>query len=119
MAKHSEEFLRLANDAWERITEVSPAEARKRVAEGALLLDVRDKEEFEAGHIEGAMNISRGTLEMRIGEVEHDKQAPIVCLCGGGNRGALAADALQKMGYTQVVSIEGGLKAYEADDKTS
>lgn len=119
MAKHSQEFLRLANDARERITEVSPAEARKRVAEGALLLDVRDKEEFEAGHIEGAMNISRGTLEMRIGEVEHDKQAPIVCLCGGGHRGALAADALQKMGYTQVVSIEGGLKAYEADDKTS
>ncbi|QUG90273.1 rhodanese-like domain-containing protein (plasmid) [Pseudomonas putida] len=117
MAKHSEDFLRLANDARQRITEVAPPDARKRVAEGALLLDVRDKEEFETGHIEGAINISRGTLEMRIGEVAPDKHAPIVCHCGGGNRGALAADALQKMGYTQVVSIEGGLTAYKAEHK--
>lgn len=93
MTQHSGEFLRRANDARQRITEVLPAEARKRVAEGALLLDVRDKEAFEAGHIKGAMNISRGSLEMRIGEV-------------------------QKMGYTQVVSIEGGLNAYEPDEKS-
>lgn len=118
MTQHSGEFLRLANDARQRITEVLPAEARKRVAEGALLLDVRDKEAFEAGHIKGAMNISRGSLEMRIGEVEPDKQALIVCHCGGGNRGELAADALQKKGYTQVVSIEGGLNAYEPDEKS-
>ncbi|EWG99919.1 rhodanese-like domain-containing protein [Halomonas sp. BC04] len=118
MTKHSDDFLRLANDARQRITEVSPAEARERVAEGALLLDVRDREEFESGHIDGAMNISRGTLEMRIGEVAPDRQAPIVCHCGGGNRGALAAETLQKMGYTRVVSIEGGLKAYEAEDKS-
>lgn len=115
MAKHSDDFLRLANDAKQRITEVAPTEARKRITEGALLLDVRDKDEFEAGHIDGAMNISRGTLEMRIAEVAPDKHAPIVCHCGGGNRGALAADTLQRMGYTQVVSIEGGLNAYKAN----
>jgi phage shock protein E len=119
MAKHAEAFLQLANDARQRITEVTPTQARQRIDEGALLLDVRDREEFEAGHIEGAMNVSRGTLEMRIGEVAPDKQAPIVCHCGGGNRGALAADTLQRMGYTQVVSIEGGLKAFEADDQES
>lgn len=118
MTKHSDDFMRLANDARQRIKEASPAEARKKITEGALLLDVRDKDEFESGHIDGAVNISRGTLEMRIGEVAPDKQTPIVCHCAGGNRGALAADTLQKMGYTQVVSIEGGLKGYKADDKT-
>jgi rhodanese-related sulfurtransferase len=118
MATHSDEFLRLADDARQRITEVTPAQARERIAQGAVLLDVRDKEEFESGHIEGAMNISRGTLEMRIAQAVPDKQAPIVCHCGGGNRGALAADTLKKMGYTEVVSIAGGLKAYSADVET-
>jgi len=113
MTKHSEDFLKLANAARQCITEVSPAEARQRVSEGALLLDVRDKEEFEAGHAQGAVNISRGTLEQRIGELVSDKQTPIVCHCGGGNRAALAVETLQKMGYTAVVSIEGGLAAYK------
>lgn len=116
MTKHNEEFLRQAADAKQRITEVSPAEARQQIAAGALVLDVREQEEFEAGHIEGAMNISRDSLEKRIGEVAPDKQAPIVCHCAGGNRGALATDTLQKMGYTQVINIKGGLKAFEADD---
>ncbi len=116
MAKHSSAFLQLADDARQRVTEVSPAQARQRITEGALLLDVRDKEEFEAGHIPGAVNVSRGTLEMRIDEVAPDKQTPIVCLCGGGNRGALAADTLQRMGYTHVVNIQGGLNSYEEDD---
>jgi len=118
MTKHSEVFLRLADEAKQRITEISPVQARQRIAQGALLLDVRDKEEFESGHIDGAVNISRGTLEMRIGEVAPDKDAPIVCHCGGGNRGALAADTLQRMGYTHVASIQGGLKAYEEDNKS-
>lgn len=113
MAKHSEEFLQLANDARNRITQISPAEARERIASGSLMLDVRDSEEFAQGHIDGAVNVSRGTLEMRIGEVAPDKKTPIVCHCAGGNRGALAADTLQKMGYTQVVNLQGGLKAYE------
>jgi phage shock protein E len=118
MTKHSEDFLRLANEARHSITEVSPTEARKRVAQGALLLDVRDKEEFEADHAPGAINISRGTLEMRIGEVVGDKQTPIVCHCGGGNRAALAVQTLQKMGYTAVVSIEGGLAGLKNSSST-
>jgi phage shock protein E len=112
---HNEEFLRMANEARARITEISPADARKKIKEGVLLIDVRDREEFETGHIEGALNISRGTLESCIGEVVPDKETPIVCHCGGGNRGALAADTLQKMGYTRVASIQGGLKAFQAE----
>jgi rhodanese-related sulfurtransferase len=112
---HNDDFLRMANEARARITEITPAEARKKINEGVLLIDVRDREEFETGHIEGALNISRGTLESRIGEIVPDKETPIVCHCGGGNRGALAADTLQKMGYSHVASIQGGLKAFKAD----
>lgn len=115
MPKHSEEFLKLAEDAKQRIKQVSPAEAREMISSGSLLLDVRDREEFEQGHIEGAVNISRGTLEMHISDVVPDKQMPIVCHCAGGNRGALAADTLQRMGY-KVVNLDGGLKAYQEDE---
>ncbi|WP_234268989.1 rhodanese-like domain-containing protein [Billgrantia ethanolica] len=86
------------------------------IASGAMVLDVRDRDEFEQGHIPQAVNVSRGTLEMRIGEVAPDKNAPIVCHCAGGKRGALAADTLQRMGYTQVVNLQGGLKAFESQD---
>lgn len=112
MASHSPEFLRLADDARSRITEVDPAEAARRVAAGATLIDVREKEEFTRSHLTGAKHLSRGVLEMRITEVLPDKTTPIVCYCAGGNRGALAADTLQKMGYTNVASIAGGLAAF-------
>lgn len=112
---HSEDFLQMANEAKRRIKEVSPSEADELASEGAVVLDVRDREEFEQGHIEGAAQLSRGTLEMRINEVVPDKDAPIVCYCAGGNRGALAADTLQNMGYKNVFSIEGGLKAYREE----
>lgn len=114
---HSEEFLRLADEAKQRIREITPAEVNELSQAGAVVLDVRDKEEFEQGHIEGASNISRGTLEMRIHEVVPDKNTPIVCYCAGGNRGAMAADTLQRMGYTNVASIDGGLNAYLESDK--
>jgi rhodanese-related sulfurtransferase len=112
MAQHSEDFLRLANDAKQRIKEVSPEEAKALIKAGAVVLDVRDKEEFEAGHIEEATHLSRGTLEMRIADVVPDKATPIICYCTGGNRGALAADTLQNLGYRSVSSIQGGLRTY-------
>jgi rhodanese-related sulfurtransferase len=115
MTNRNGKILDRAREAKKRITEVLPSEAREQIVEGALLLDVRDQEKFESGHIDEAMNISNDQLEMRIGEVAPDKQTPIVCYCAGGNRGALAADALQQMGYTRVVSIQGGLRAYNAD----
>lgn len=110
------EFLRMADEARERITEVSPEEAKQRIAAGALVLDVRDKEEFDQGHLDGAVNISRGTLEMRIGEAVPDKNTEIVCHCAGGNRGALAADNLKRLGYTNVVNVAGGLRAIQSSE---
>ena len=112
--KPSEDFLRLANDAKQRIKEIPPTEVNQLTRTGAILLDVRDKEEFQQGHIEGASNVSRGTLEMRIQEVVPDKSTPIICYCTAGNRGALAADTLQQMGYKKVSSIAGGMQAYRA-----
>ena len=117
MAQHSQDFLRLADEARQRIKEVTPAEAHDLLNSGAVILDVRDKEEFDAGHIEGATHLSRGTLEMRADEVLPDKNTPVVCYCMGGNRGALAAETLQQLGYKSVASIEGGLKAYRAFNK--
>jgi len=110
--KHSPEFLAMANAAKQRIKEASPEDVRKLAARGAVVIDVRDAHEYEAGHIDGAVNISRGTLEMRITEVVPDKNAPVVCYCAGGNRGALATDTLVQMGYKNAVSICGGLTAF-------
>lgn len=109
---HPTEFLALVAEARTRITEVTPQKAGELIGNGAIAIDVRDKEEFAGQHIDGAINISRGTLEMRITQVVPDKTAPIVCYCAGGNRGALAADTLVKMGYVNAVSIAGGMKGY-------
>jgi rhodanese-related sulfurtransferase len=117
MAQHSEDFLRLANAAKQRITEVSPEEAKALIESGAIVLDVRDKDEFEAGHIDEATHLSRGTLEMLVAEVVPDKSTRIICYCAGGNRGALAADTLQNLGYENVSSIQGGLRAYVSAEK--
>jgi phage shock protein E len=78
MKQHSEAFIHLANQARQRIREVTPAEAHELLTSGAVILDVRDKEEFTAGHIEGATHLSRGTLEMRVHEVIPDKSTPVV-----------------------------------------
>lgn len=115
--KHSPEFLALAEAARKRIREASPEEVKRLAAKGAVVIDVRDAHEFEAGHIDGAVNISRGTLEMRIAEVVPDKDAPVVCYCSGGNRGALATDTLQQMGYRNAVSICGGMTAFQRSVK--
>jgi len=115
--KHSPEFLAMAETARKRIREASPGEVKQLAAKGAVVIDVRDAHEFEAGHIDGAVNVSRGTLEMRIAEVVPDKDAPIVCYCMGGNRGALATDTLQQMGYKNAVSICGGMTAFKSNGK--
>ena len=115
--EHPPEFLALVGEVRKRIKELSPEDVRTLVKGGAVVIDVRDKEEFAGGHIPGAVNVSRGTLEMRVGEVVPDKNAQVVCYCAGGNRGALATDTLVKMGYRNAVSIAGGMRAYEAPDK--
>jgi len=114
---HPPEFLALVEEARKTIKEVLPDQAASLIGGGAVVVDVREREEFSNGHIEGAVNVSRGTLEMRIAEVVPDKNTPVVCYCGGGNRGALATATLVKMGYRNAVSIAGGLKGYQARAK--
>jgi rhodanese-related sulfurtransferase len=111
MAKqHAPGFLKLVADAKSRVRECSVADARTRQARGEpfTLLDVREESEFAAGHLPGAVHIGKGVIERDIEAKVPDPATPLVLYCGGGFRSALAADALQKMGYSNVVSMDGG-----------
>jgi len=114
--KHAEEFVRLVDDAKKRIREITPEEVRSRQAkgEGMILVDTREDREWDAGHIAGARHIGRGVIERDITREIPDKSAEIVLYCGGGFRSALAADNLQKMGYTNVRSMSGGWREWLA-----
>jgi rhodanese-related sulfurtransferase len=107
-------FQTLVNDAKTRITEISPADAAREVANGALLIDVRENADRQEGHAPGSRHLSRGIVELEIEEVAPALDTPIICHCGGGSRSALVADSLQKMGYTNVKSLAGGFKAWKA-----
>src|SRR3954463_9802558 len=107
-------FQKLVQDAKTRITEISPEEAAREVDRGALLIDVREDEDWQAGHVPGAAHLSRGTIELEIEEAAPALETPIICHCGGGSRSALVAESLQRMGYTNVKSIAGGFKAWKA-----
>jgi rhodanese-related sulfurtransferase len=110
---HSAEFLEIVNDAKSRIREVSVEKTQRRVAAGATLIDVREDNEFEAAHAAGARHMGRGIIERDIVQTVPDKNAELILYCGGGFRSALAADNLQKMGYTNVWSMAGGWHAWE------
>ena len=109
---YTEKFQNKANAARVRVGEVQPNEVDVLMETGVILLDIRDKEEFDVDHIPGAINISRGKLEMLIEEMVPDTTTPIVCYCNANNRGALSADTLRAMGYDDVKFIVGGLIAY-------
>lgn len=111
-----EDIARLAAEARTRITEITPEETRRRVESGAVLIDVREEKEFKSGHIPGSVLISRGVLASRIVDLVPDKSTSIVCYCAVGHRSAIAADTLQKLGYSRVASLAGGLKAYLSDN---
>ena len=114
MAEHTG-FERLVTDAKKRITEISPADAAAKSQSGeAVIVDVREKDEWDEEHIPNATHLSRGTIELDIEEKVPDTNAMIVCHCGGGGRSALAAESLQKMGYKNVRSMAGGFKAWKA-----
>ena len=116
--KHSEGFLKIVDDAKSRIREVSVAETQSRNAD-AKLIDVREDNEWEAGHAAGAIHLGKGIIERDIETTVPDKDTELILYCGGGYRSALAVDALQKMGYTNVFSMAGGWKAWkEAGGKT-
>jgi rhodanese-related sulfurtransferase len=106
---HQDAFLRLANEVRSRIAEITPMElAKKRLR--PVIIDVREEKEFLTGHICGAKHISPGSLKERIGHVVSDLTTPILVYCPRGDRGALAADSLQQMGYQNVYSLKGGLQ---------
>ena len=101
--------------AKEKITEVSPLEAANKIENGgAVLIDIREREEWDDEHIPKALHVSRGRLEGEIEDLVFDPNADIIVHCGGGGRSALAAESLQRMGYKNVSSLGGGLKAWKA-----
>jgi rhodanese-related sulfurtransferase len=112
---HSEGFLKFAEDARSRIREVTVAETLKRLASptGAQLLDVREDNEWNAEHAQGATHLGKGIIERDIERTVPDKHAELILYCGGGYRSAIAADALQRMGYTNVFSMAGGWRAWK------
>ena len=108
-------YQKLVAEAKKHVTEISPQDAAAKLSSGdAIVVDVRDKEEWDEGHIPGATHMSRGTIELGIEEKVPDPNAMIICHCGGGGRSALAAETLQKIGYKNVRSMAGGLKAWQA-----
>jgi rhodanese-related sulfurtransferase len=114
MAEHAG-FEKLVADAKKKITEISPTEAAAKSKSGeAVIVDVREKDEWDEGHIPDAIHMSRGTIELDVEEKVPDSNSMIICHCGGGGRSALAAESLQKMGYKNVHSMAGGLKAWRA-----
>ena len=110
---HGPRFEKLAAEAKEKIREISAAEAGEIYQQGGLLIDVREPEDFRKEHAAGAKHLARGVLEMKIEEVEPDVNRPIFCYFGGGNRSAVAAESLKRMGYGNVASLAGGLKAWK------
>jgi len=113
--KHSEGFLNLVNDAKTRIREVTVAETQQRMRKNRdlKLIDVREDHEWETAHAAGAIHLGKGIIERDIETTVPDKNAELILYCGGGYRSALAADALQRMGYTNVFSMAGGWKAWK------
>ena len=112
---HAEEFLKLVNDAKTRVKQIDIDGYKKLVAAGDkhILVDTREDSEWAAGHTAGAVHLSKGIIERDIEAKVPDKTTRLVLYCGGGFRSALAADNLQKMGYTNVVSLDGGWRALQ------
>ena len=112
--KHNEGFLKLVGEAKKNIKEctIDDVWQRQQRGERFVLVDVREDSEWERGHAEGAIHLSRGVLERDIEKAIPDKDAEIVLYCGGGFRSALAAENLGKMGYKHVTSMDGGFRGW-------
>src|SRR3989442_12623148 len=112
---HNPGFLKLVNEAKSRIKETDINGYKKMLAGGAkaVLIDVREDNEWAAGHAAGAVHLGKGIIERDIETQIPDKETTLVLYCGGGFRSALSADALRQMGYTNVISLDGGWRAYQ------
>lgn len=112
-------FQQLADEAKSRIRELTPAQVVEKLqgpSDDWVLIDVRENDEFRAGHLPGARGIGRGVLEYHIADEVPDTDTEIVLYCRGGNRSALAADSLQQMGYSNVYSMSGGYREWTEDE---
>ena len=115
MAKaHNERFLAAVNDAKSRVREITVEQLKQKRAAGEnfVLVDVREDSEWSAGHAAGAVHMGKGVIERDIEAKVPDPSTEMVLYCGGGYRSALAADNLQKMGYTNVLSMDGGVRGW-------
>lgn len=112
--EHSPGFLRLVEDSKTRVREISVNETRAKLERGgAKVIDVREESEWASGHARGAHHIGKGVIERDIEKKVPDKSAEIILYCGGGYRSVLAADVLQRMGYTNVASMAGGWRGWQ------
>jgi rhodanese-related sulfurtransferase len=113
--KHSEGFLKLVNDAKTRVREISVSDTQARLAADpkVQLIDVREDNEWQAGHASGAKHLGKGIIERDIEAQVPDKETELILYCGGGYRSALVADVLQQMGYINAWSMAGGWKAWK------
>jgi rhodanese-related sulfurtransferase len=112
--QHSPGFLKIVEDAKNRVHEVTIDEVKAKLdrKEKFLLVDVREESEYAADHLPGAVHLGKGIIERDVEGRVPDQNTPIVLYCGGGFRSALAADNLQKMGYTRVLSMDGGIRGW-------
>ena len=116
---YTEKFQAMSDRAITRVQALEPSQVDKLVSDGAVLLDIRDKEEHDKSKIEGSINVSRGKLEMNIEGIIPDLNSTIICYCNANNRGALSAASLRDMGYYNAMFISGGRMAYLALTKKS
>jgi rhodanese-related sulfurtransferase len=112
--QHSPQFLKLVNDAKSRVKETNVADVKRRMASGEkfLLVDVREDNEWAKGHLPGAVHMGRGVIERDIEKSVPETGTKMILYCGGGFRSALVADNLQKMGYANVESMDGGWRGW-------
>jgi rhodanese-related sulfurtransferase len=111
---HSSQFLKLVQDAKKNVKETNVADVKRRsdAGEKFLLIDVREDNEWAKGHLPGAVHLGKGIIERDIEQRVPDTNAKLILYCGGGFRSALAAENLQKMGYTNVESMDGGWRGW-------
>ncbi len=117
MKNHAPGFLKVVDDAKTRIKEASVKETMEAASKNskAVIVDVREESEYAAGHVKGAVHLGKGVIERDVEAQYPEHDTPLYLYCGGGFRSALAADNLQKMGYTNVFSVAGGWRAFKEE----
>ena len=112
--QHTPRFLKIVNDAKSRVKKSTVDEVKQKLDHGdkVLLVDVREESEFAKDHLPGAIHLGKGVIERDIEARVPDVKTPMILYCGGGFRSAMAADNLQKMGYTNVLSMDGGVREW-------